>query len=190
MGAGGDASGVPSTALVVPRDDTAYVEWLASELCSATQNTTAPWSVCEIWRAQGRQARIPAGWGPPPSNPEPTPVTDDDVEQISLVFGAGAQRGCYSPMRAPRGHTPCGNQPARRASGEEPAPPRRRAGVASMAWRWTPHRAGVASMAWRRTRRFGTEGAMKFLFLPRSYVHALPRGPDRQDAARRLARHF
>ena len=105
MGAGGDASGVPSTALVVPRDDTAYVEWLASELCSATQNTTAPWSVCEIWRAQGRQARIPAGWGPPPSNPEPTPVTDDDVEQISLVFGAGAQRGCYSPMRAPRGHT-------------------------------------------------------------------------------------
>ena len=105
MGAGGDATGVPSTALVVPRDDTAYVEWLASELCSATQNTTAPWSVCEIWRAQGRQARIPAGWGPPPSNPEPTPVTDDDVEQISLVFGAGAQRGCYSPMRAPRGHT-------------------------------------------------------------------------------------
>ena len=105
MGAGGDASGVPSTALVVPRDDTAYVEWLASELCSATQNTTAPWSVCEIRRAQGRQARIPAGWGPPPSNPEPTPVTDDDVEQISLVFGAGAQRGCYSPMRAPRGHT-------------------------------------------------------------------------------------
>ena len=51
MGAGGDATGVPSTALVVPRDDTAYVEWLASELCSATQNTTAPWSVCESWRA-------------------------------------------------------------------------------------------------------------------------------------------
>ena len=30
MGGGGDATGVPSTALVVPRDDTAYVEWSAS----------------------------------------------------------------------------------------------------------------------------------------------------------------
>ena len=94
----------PTTALVVPRDDPAYVEWLASELCASTQAGDAPWRVCEIWRAQGTQARVPAGWGPAPSTPEVRPGEDDAVEQISLVFGAGAQRGCYSPMRAPRGH--------------------------------------------------------------------------------------
>ena len=36
----------------------------------------------------------------------------------------------------------CGNQPVAPSSGEEPAPPR--------------YRAGVASMAWRSTRRFST----------------------------------
>ena len=32
-----------------------------------------------------------AGWGPPPSNPEPTPVTDDDVEQSQERYCPGTR---------------------------------------------------------------------------------------------------
>ena len=83
--------------------------------------TPSPWLVVEIWRATGSAAR-PAGWGPLPPVPSAAPAAGDDADDarrevsppldgedgdldvLSLVFGAGCQRGCYSPMRAPRGH--------------------------------------------------------------------------------------
>eukprot|EP00629_Pelagomonadales_sp_RCC1024_P016036 CAMPEP_0119281918 /NCGR_PEP_ID=MMETSP1329-20130426/25767_1 /TAXON_ID=114041 /ORGANISM="Genus nov. species nov., Strain RCC1024" /LENGTH=176 /DNA_ID=CAMNT_0007282557 /DNA_START=161 /DNA_END=688 /DNA_ORIENTATION=- len=83
-------SGNP-TCVEVQRADAAAIEYVASEICNATANGLAKWKVCEIWREDGELA-LPNAAGAPAT------------VKLTLAFGAGETRGCFSPMRAPRGH--------------------------------------------------------------------------------------
>ena len=78
-------------------------------------------------------------------------ITDSTWNHVAMVV-RGHMTFDEEADQAPHGDDLCGNQPVCRvhddaavpapSSGDEPAPPR--------------HRAGVASMAWRTTRRFST----------------------------------
>ena len=109
---------------------------------------------------------------------------DVDEPRDSLLAPRGSRDSLRSLLRDRPGSRLCGNQPAQVASsGEEPAPPR--------------HRAGVASMALRSTRRFreslispqaaGARSATRFA--ARSATRCTcPRGEVTAPRARRIPR--
>jgi len=109
------------SAITLDRSDATSIEAVASEVCNAT---FGKWRVCEVWR-EGR-GKPDVACRRAPSRDDGASILSENAPDglcwtrgacedtppeaaaatttLSLAFGAGPKRGCFSPMRAPRSH--------------------------------------------------------------------------------------